>query len=75
MMHMPYIQESNEEGSGYSTNQSLPSDYQSHEYFTLPVEPQVGISSGRGKATFPSHFRLHSPITARIESYLMMVWT
>jgi len=30
MMHMPYVRESNREGSGYGTNQSLPSNCKSH---------------------------------------------
>ena len=40
------------------------------EYSTPPVELQVGIPSGWGKATFSSCFRLRSPITARIETLL-----
>jgi len=34
------------------------------------MELQVGVPSGWGKATFPSRFRLRSPITAQIETLL-----
>ena len=40
------------------------------EYSTPPMELQVGVPSGWGKVTFPSHFRPRSPIAARIETLL-----
>ena len=43
------------------------------EFSTPSVELQVGVPSGRGKATFPSSFRPHSPITTRVKCNLMVV--
>jgi len=43
------------------------------EFSTPPMELQVGVPSGQGKATFPSRFRPYSPIIAQGEYSLMVV--